>query len=467
MATSRIIPMHVNKGKTIAQCLAERMDYSKNPDKTEGGDLVTSYGCSASIADAEFQFSKRQYDALTGRTQKNNVIAYQLRQSFRPGEITPEEANRISYELAMKFTKGNHAFIVATHVDKKHIHSHIIFNSTAIDCKRKFRNFWGSAKAVRHISDRICLEHGYSIVENPKPSRGSYGTWLGDQKKPSQRDVLRAAIDTALKERPQNYDTFVAIMKDAGYEYNDKKLPGFRTEGMERFVRLRSLKDGYSEGEIRAVIDGKKAHVPRQNYQYVKAPAKVNLLIDIQAKLQAGKGAGYERWAKVFNLKQMAQTLNFLTDNDLLEYDKLSEKTSELTARFNELSAVVKGSEKRMAEIAVLQKHIVNYSKTRDIYVAYRKAGYSKKFLAEHEGDILLHKTAKKAFDDLGVKKIPSVKALRTEYAELLASKKKAYGEFVTVRSDMREAQTAKANVDRLLGMETARPEQEKGHEQR
>ena len=197
-------------------------------------------------------------------------------------------------------------------------------------------------------------------------------------------------------------------------------------------------------------------------------PPKVNLLVDIQAKLQAGKGAGYARWAKVFNLKQMAQTMNYLTEHNLLDYAVLAEKAAAATARHNELSAQIKAAEKRMAEIAVLRTHIINYAKTREVYVAYRKAGYSRKFLAEHEADILLHKAAKNAFDDLGVKKLPTVKSLQAEYAKLLEEKKKAYAEYRHSREEMRELLTAKANVDRLLNMEAEHDaEKEKDHIQR
>ena len=471
MATSRLIPMHVNKGKTIAQCLADRIDYSKNADKTNTGQYVTSFGCNASIADAEFLYSKREYETLTGRTQQNDVIAYQIRQSFKPGEITPEEANQMAYELAMRFTKGNHAFIVCTHTDKKHIHSHVIFNSTALDCTRKFRNFWGSSKAVRRISDRICLEHGKSIIENPKfRSKGEfkhYGEWLENGKKTSYQERLRTAIDAALLEKPDDYNAFLALMEKSGWEYRPGKLPGFHTEGQKNSTRLRSLKDGYSENEIYAAITGETKHIPRKTYAPNKEPPRVNMLIDIQQKLLAGKGAGYERWAKVFNVKQMANTLNFLAENNLLEYADLAAKTAELVTRSDELSVTIKSAERRITEIAILKRHIINYSKTRDTYIAYRKAGYSKKFLAEHEGDIILHKAAKKAFDDLSLKKLPTVKALQGEYAELLVSKKQAYGDFVKVRDEKREALTAKANVDRLLGTDPARPEQEKDREQR
>ena len=389
------------------------------------------------------------------------------RMDFKLAEITPEHANQIAYELAMRFTKGNNAFIVATHVDKAHIHSHIIFNSTTLDCQRKFRDFLGSGKALRRINDRLCLEHGLSIIESPKLGNTHYGKWLGDDKKPSFREQLRTAIDAMLLKKPESYDVFVALMQEAGYEYKDGKFPSFRSSGQERFTRLRTLKDGYSGEEIRAVIEGEKQHVPQKRFPPKNEPPRVNLLIDIQEKLQSGKGAGYEHWAKVFNLKQMAQTLNFLTENKLLEYDALEKAASELAGRYGALSAEIKDAERRMAELSSLQIHIVNYSKTRDTYVAYRKAGYSKKFLAENEGDILIHKTAKKAFDDLGIKKLPTVKGLREEYAELLAEKKKAYGEFVKVRSDMRSAQTAKANVDRLLGKGAPSPKREQGHEQR
>ena len=208
--------------------------------------------------------------------------------------------------------------------------------------------------------------------------------------------------------------------------------------------------------------------MPRKQAVPQAAPPKVNLLVDIQAKLQAGKGAGYARWAKVFNLKQMAQTLNYLSEHGLLDYADLETKTAEATARYNALSDQIKAAEKRMAEIAVLRTHIVNYAKTRDTYVAYRKAGYSKKFRQEHEEEILLHQAAKEAFNELNVKKLPTIKELQTEYAQLLADKKKAYGEYRQARATMRELLTVKNNVDRVLAMEQTEPQQkEKDHGQR
>lgn len=452
MATTRLIPMHQNKGKTVSQCLTDRTEYAKNPDKTEDGHLISAYECDPDTVDAEFLAAKRIYADRTGRSQRSDVIAYQVRQSFRPGEVTPEEANKIGYEFAMRWTKGNHAFIVATHVDKAHIHNHIIYNSTALDCTKKFRNFLGSTNAVRKLSDAICMEHRLSVILNPKPSRGHYGKWLGEQKQPTFSDRLRQSIDVALKQKPKDFEHFLMLMESAGYEVKRGAHIAFKGAGQQRFIRLRSLGDGYSESEIREVIACKKLHMPRKTAT-AKSNKQVNLLVDIQAKLQAGKGPGYERWAKTFNLKQMAHTLNYITENNLLSYEALLEKAAEASARFHALSAQIKAAEKRMAEIAVLRTHIINYSKTRDVYVAYRKAGYSKKFYEEHTADLLLHKAAKQAFDELDEKKLPTVKMLNMEYAELLSAKKKAFSEYTNARNEMREMSIVKTNVERIINM--------------
>ena len=182
----------------------------ENPQKTDDGKLIYGYMCDGMTADTEFMLAKQQYINLTGRCRgSDDVIAYHLRQSFLPGELTPEEANQVGQELAMKLTKGNNAFIVCTHIDKHHVHNHIIFNSINLDCTRKFRNFWNSTWAVRRMNDKICLEHGLSIVENPKPSRGSYGTWIGDEKVLSFHEQLRRTIDAALEEKPKDFSDFL------------------------------------------------------------------------------------------------------------------------------------------------------------------------------------------------------------------------------------------------------------------
>ncbi len=453
--------MHQNKGKTIADCLGDRTDYAMNPDKTEGGELVTSYQCDPRTVQGEFLLSKRQYKAVTGREYSGDVIAYQIRQSFKPDEVTAEEANQIGYELGLAFTKGKHSFIVATHTDKSHIHSHIIFNSTSLDCKKKFRNFLGSGKALGRLSDRICLEHGLSIIENPKRSKGHYGKWLGDKKPLSHSEKLRQTIDEILTKKPADFAAFLQAMETAGYVIKQGKYLAFKSEEQQKFIRLRSLGEGYSEDEIRDVITGKSARPERKSK--AKPPEKsFNLIIDIGAKMAQGKTAGYEQWAKKFNVKQMSKTINFLTENKLLRYTDLEEKAAQATAVYDGLMAEIKTAEKRMAEIQVLRTHIVNYAKTRDVYTAYRKAGYSKKFFEEHRADLTLHKAAKAYFNELGLKKLPSMKDLNVEYATLLTTKKEAYKTYRDAKKEMQEVLTAKANIDSFMGYDPKKTEQEK-----
>ena len=466
MATTRLISMHRNKGKSIARCLSDRIDYALNPDKTHNGKYVSSYECDPKTVNGEFLLSKKIYTNITGREQANDVIAYQIRQSFKPGEVAPELANKIGYDLALKFTKGNHGFIVATHIDKAHIHNHIIYNSTSLDCTKKFRDFLGSGKAVRKISDRLCLENGLSIIENPKRGKSHYGKWLGDKKPISHSEKLRNTIDEILSKNPTDFDVFLSQMEHSGYSIKQGKYFAFKNNDQKKFIRLRSLGEGYTEEKIRAVINEKKPFANRKTAT-VKSQSPVNLLVNIQAKLQAGKGAGYERWAKIFNLKQMAQTMNYLTENNLLDYKGLEKKAQTITDNFNQLSIQIKDAEKRMAEIVNLKTHIINYSKTRDTYTAYRKAGYSKKFYEEHTADLLLHKAAKAAFDEIEGKKLPTVKALQTEYSVLLSEKKKAYAKYHSIKKEMKNILTAKANIDSLLGEDISDKEKEKHKEQR
>src|SRR5699024_2182417 len=261
--------------------------------------------------------------------------------------------------------------------------------------------------------------------------------------------------------KPADLDALLKLLRESGCEVTMRgKAYRLKLPGWDKVARLDSLGTGYTLEDLLAVLAGQKEHTHRQKSVKQADPPKVNLLIDIQTKLQAGKGPGYERWRKVFNLKQMANTLNYLMEHNLLEYAVLEEKTAAATARHNELSAKIKAAEKRMAEIAVLRTHIINYAKTRDTYVAYRKAGYSKKFREEHEEEILLHQAAKEAFNELNVKKLPTVKALQAEYATLLADKKKAYGEYRQARTEMRELLTVKNNVDRVLSMDESEPGQ-------
>ena len=459
LATTTLLKRHANEGETIAEAIRDCVDYGKNPEKTENGKYISSYECDPATVAAEFLLAKASYKAITGREQKkeDDILCYQIRQSFLPGEVTPKEANRIGYELAMRWTKGRHAFIVTTHTDKKHIHCHIYYNSTALDCTRKFRNFWGSSFALRRLSDRLCLENGLSIVVNPKPrSKGdykNYGEWLQNRERPLNfQDKLRLAIDTALAKRPGDLAAFLSFMEQAGYEV--KKVRGgslsFRLagQGQERFTRLRAstLGEGYDLKDILAVIDGSRKH-------FGQSPHKVNLLVDIQAKLAEGKGPGYERWAKVFNLKQMAAALAYLQDNGLTEYGELEKKAAETTDRFHALSNQIKQTESAMNTNRELKSATVQYARTRPVFEKYKAAKYSKKFLAEHEADIELYRAAQTDLKHLlDGAKLPKMDALKEEERRLAKQKRKLYAEYQRIRQDMQEVNTAKTNIDYLLG---------------
>ena len=451
LAATRLIALHKNKGKSVAACLKSRTDYAQNPDKTNKGELVSSYECSPLTADEEFMLSKRQYELMTGRRQKSDVIAYQIRQSFKPGEITAEEANKVGYELAMRFTKGKYAFIVATHTDREHIHNHIIYNSTALDSTRKFRDFLLSGLAVQRLSDLICLEHQLSVIEI-KPYRERQKRTLYPPRE-SNRDKLCAVIDNILlNENSVDFESFLQKLEQQGYEIKRGKHTSVKGARQKRFIRFRTLGAGYSEDEIKAVIAREAEHRPHQKQPPKEQP--FHLLVDIQAKLSEGKGEGYARWAKRYNLKEMSKTLIFLQENKIGSIEEMQERVNATTAQYHELGDSIKAAEQRMAEIAVLRAHIVNYARTRHVYDAYRKAGYSKKFLDEHREQITLHRAAKAAFDEAGLKKLPKVKELNVEYAELLAKKKSAYPEYRKARDEMQELMKAQKNVEMFFAEE-------------
>ena len=451
LAATRLIALHKNKGKSVAACLKSRTDYAKNPDKTEQGELISSYECSPLTVDEEFMLSKRQYELVTGRRQKSDVIAYQIRQSFKPGEITAEEANKVGYELAMRFTKGKYAFIVATHTDREHIHNHIIYNSTALDGTRKFRDFLLSGLAVQRLSDLICLEHQLSVIEI-KPYRERQKRTLYPPRE-SNRDKLCTVIDSILlSEKPVDFESFLQKLEQQGYEIKRGKHTSVKGTRQKRFIRFRTLGAGYSEDEIKSVIAGEAEHRLHQKQPPKEQP--FHLLVDIQAKLSEGKSEGYARWAKRYNLKEMSKTLIFLQENKIGSIEEMQERVDAATAHYHELGDSIKASEKRLAEIAVLKAHIINYAKTRPVYDAYRKTGYSKRFLEAHHTEITLHKAAKAAFDESNLKTLPKVKELDAEYSKLLTEKKAAYPDYRKAKEEMQELLRARRNVELFFAEE-------------
>lgn len=456
MAATRLIALHVNKGKTVAQCLADRTNYSENKEKTNNGEFISSYCCDPKTCDEEFFLAKREYQQKTGRTNKRDVIAYQIRQSFKPGEITLEEANKIGYELAMRFTKGKHAYIVATHIDKAHIHNHIIFNSTTLDCERKFKNFMFSGRAVQKVSDMICIENGLSVIE-PRPYR-EREKYDNTKFTLSLRDRIRQDIDDTLKQKPKNMDELLSLLMTLGYEVKRGKNIAVRLPGSKRFLRLNSMGDGYTESSLIDVLSGKANHEPKPKRVY---QSEFTTVLDMQKIIAQHKGVGYNRWASNFNLKQISKSLLFMQEKGIPNIEKLNEIADNFSAQFDNISKSIKAKEMRLAEIVELRKQIINYSKTRDVYVDYRKAGYSKKFFEEHREDILVHKAAKEAFNRLGLKKIPKIKELNEKYASLISEKRKEYANYKTVKTEMQDYVIARRNLEELLKHEQPQKKRE------
>lgn len=468
MAATRLITMHVNKGKSLAKSIKDRTDYAANEEKTEHGEFISSYACDPKTVDEEFLLSKKEYLRITGRQPKGDIIAYQIRQSFKPGEITPEEANKVGYETAARFTKGNHAFIVATHVDKAHIHNHVIFNSTNLTCDRKFRDFFFVGIALQRLSDLVCLEHGLSVIKPRKPSQREKREEYPKRK--VFRDEICDVIDQVLLQKPESFEKALCMLEEQGYEIKKGTYLSVKGKNQKRFIRFRSLGEGYTVEDLEKIISGdlqQDTKQPEQRKQrfHNKKSRDFDLLIDIQEKIKQGKGGGYTKWAKVYNIKQLSQSLLFLQQHDIRDYEEFSKRAGSTAGRFNELSKSIKEAEKRLAEIAVLRTHIINYSKTRDVYVAYRKLGYSKKFFEAHREEITLHKAAKEAFSDIPDAKIPKIKELNTEYAEVLAEKKKVYVEYRMAKKEMQNYLIAKQNIDAILREDEKTSQQEKSKE--
>ena len=480
MAATRLIAMHQNKGRSVAQCLKDRTDYAKNGEKTENGELISSYACDKETVDEEFLLAKQEYLRITGRRPQGDIIAYQIRQSFKPGEITPQEANDIGYETAMRFTKGNHAFIVATHTDRAHIHNHIIFNSTNLSCDRKFRDSWFIALALQRVSDTICLEHALSVIEPRKPSeRDNRNPHIDEaEERPSFRKSLREKIDQLLPAQPKDLEDFLEKLRASGYEIKKGKHIAIRGPGQKRFIRLYSLGEGYSEEDIRKRIagemkldaeKGEAAGSPKKqsaSKRHAGSDRGFDLLIDINRKMQEGKSKGYERWAKIYNVKQISKALLFLQEHGIRDHEELEQKATTSAARFHELAAAIKEKESRLESIKDLKTSIINYAKTREVYDAYRKSGYSRKYLETHREEILLHKAAKEAFNKRELTKLPKVKDLSAEYSRILTEKRKLYEEYRTVKKEMMDYQIAKQDIDRFLKIDEEQHQKEKTKDQ-
>ena len=421
MATTRIMPLHISGGKSAGKSIKERLDYIMNPDKTDSGDLISTYACAPKTAANEFMLYRADYLARTGLDIPNEIIGYHIRQAFKPGEITPDDANRIGKELAAKISRDDYAYVVATHTDRKHIHNHIIICSFPLDGCYKYRDVKGSAKDLMRLSDDLCRENGLSIVSDPKGKNVTYDKWLGNNKKLTNRDFLRMAIDSALRLNPDGFDALMQLMEEIGCRIKYGAHISVKPPDGKRYIRLDSLGPEYTESALRETLGGRHVHVPKiPRHDYTES--QVKRLIDIEAKLRAGKGRGYQVWAERHNIDAKAQSVIYLKENHIDSIEELEDRINELRAERNQLQASVREKQTRMKEINRLRQAIRDYARTKSIYTQYKESGWSPRFYNEHRQEIEAHRKAQEVYSSVEGK-MPSQKELSDEYAILREQK--------------------------------------------
>ena len=445
--------MAVTKIHPIKSTLKKALDYIENPDKTDEKLFVSSYGCSYETADIEFQM------LLDQAYQKGNNLAHHLIQAFEPGETTAEQAHEIGRQLADEVLQGKYPYVITTHIDKGHLHNHIIFCAVDMANQRKYISNRQSYAFIRRTSDRLCKEHGLSVVKPGKDKGKTYAEWDAQKKGKSWKAKLKIAIDAAIPQA-KDFDSFLRLMEAQGYEVKQGKFISFRAPGQERFTRLKTLGADYTEEAIRERIAGRRAKA-------AKAPREqrdVSLLIDIENSIKAAQSKGYEQWAKIHNLKQAAKTMNFLTEHKIEQYADLVSRIEEMSAESGQAADALKNAEKRLADMAVLIKNVSTYQKTKPVYDAYRKARNREKYRAGQEQAIILHEAAARSLKAAGIAKLPNLAALQSEYEALQAQKEALYADYGKLKKKVREYDIIKQNIDSILQADR-QPEREKGTE--
>ena len=439
--------MAVTKIKPVKSTLKKALDYIQNPDKTDGKMLVSSFGCSPETADIEFAFTIAQ--ALD----RGNNLAHHLIQSFEPGEVDYQKAHEIGKQLADAVTKGQYEYVLTTHIDKGHVHNHIIFCAVNFVDHHKYNSNKRSYYGIRNMSDRLCRENGLSVVVPGKGSKGkSYAEYLAEKTGTSWKGKLKIAVD-GLIPQVSSFEELLSRLQAAGYEIKPGKYVSCRAPGQERFTRLKTLGADYTEEAIRERIEGRRTRTAKAP----KAERGVSLLIDIENSIKAAQSRGYEQWAKIHNLKQAAKTLNFLTEHQISRYE-------DLTAKITEIQTELKEVEKRLADMAVLIKNVSTFQKTKPAYDTYRKARNKERYRAAHEGTVILHEAAAKALKAAGISKLPNLAALQAEYEKLQEQKEALRADYGKLKKQVREYDVIKQNIDSIL-RQPKEPEREKGKE--
>ena len=437
--------MAVTKIKAIRGTLSKAIAYILNPEKTDEKLLVSSYGCASETAAREFEWTRKIAEQKGMNPVR--IIARHVIQSFEIGEVTPELAHEIGKQFADEILGGKYEYVLTTHIDKDHVHNHLIFNAVDFVDYHAYKSYKRIYYDMREVSDRLCKENGLSVIP-PSQNKGmGYKEYTEAKRGTSWKQKLKQTIDR-LVITAKDYDDFLRLMQEAGYEIKTGKYISFRAEGQERFTRSKTIGENYTEERIKERIAGR---TPRRS-QRQTTPKGISLIGDIQERIRLIDSKGYEYKAKLTILKEAARTLNYLTENNLLQYADLEKKVEDVHSSYDRTGKELKGVEARLREVQPLIKNISNYQRLKPVYDAFQKAKDKPGFKAKHEAELVIFEAARSTLLAMqGDEKLPSLKTLQAEQAQLFEEQERLYAERNRLKKEVKQIETIKSNVDTFL----------------
>ena len=453
--------MAVTKIKAIRGTLSKAIAYILNPEKTDEKLLVSSYGCASETAAREFEWTRKIAEQKGMNPVR--IIARHVIQSFEIGEVTPELAHEIGKQFADEILGGKYEYVLTTHIDKDHVHNHLIFNAVDFVDYHAYKSYKRIYYDMREVSDRLCKENGLSVIP-PSQNKGmGYKEYTEAKRGTSWKQKLKQTIDRIVI-TAKDYDDFLRLMQEAGYEIKTGKYISFRAEGQERFTRSKTIGENYTEERIKERIAGR---TPRRNRRQT-VPKGVSLIGDIQERIKLIDSKGYEHKAKLTILKEAARTLNYLTENNLLQYADLEKKVEDVRSSYDRTGKELKGVEARLREVQPLIKNISNYQRLKPVYDAFQKAKDKPSFKAKHEAELVIFEAARSTLLAMqGDEKLPSLKTLQAEQQRLLDEQQQLYDERARLKKEARMIDTLKANVDDFLKPNAERDQEHQRNSQR
>ena len=437
--------MAVTKIKAIRGTLSKAIAYILNPEKTDEKLLVSSYGCASETAAREFEWTRKIAEQKGMNPVR--IIARHVIQSFEIGEVTPELAHEIGKQFADEILGGKYEYVLTTHIDKDHVHNHLIFNAVDFVDYHAYKSYKRIYYDMREVSDRLCKENGLSVIP-PSQNKGmGYKEYTEAKRGTSWKQKLKQTIDR-LVITAKDYDDFLRLMQEAGYEIKTGKYISFRAEGQERFTRSKTIGENYTEERIKERIAGR---TPRRS-QRQTTPKGISLIGDIQERIRLIDSKGYEYKAKLTILKEAARTLNYLTENNLLQYADLEKKVEDVHSSYDRTGKELKGVEARLREVQPLIKNISNYQRLKPVYDAFQRAKDKPSFKAKHEAELVIFEAARSTLLAMqGDEKLPSLKTLQAEQQRLLEEQQRLYDERAKLKKEVKQIETIKSNVDTFL----------------